>query len=430
MDSQPAKKESWKKTFFMIWTGQAFSLLGSELVQFSLVWYLTRSTGSAAVLALASFTALTPRVLLYPFVGALVDRWNRQKVMIWADAGIALVTLMLALLFWSGRIAVWHIYAALLLRGLGSGFHWPAMLASTSLLVPHRHLTRISGLNQTVRGMLGIVAPVIAALLLDAIPMAGILSIDIATALIAILPLLVVVIPQPAGDRQSNEVTFEQIWQDVRSGMNYVFAWKGLMILGIAAAALNFLIHPGFTFIPLLVTDHFAGGALDLSVLESAFSAGIVLGGLALGVWGGFRKNIHTCLAGVIGLGIGMGLIASTRPQDFPFAIAGMALSGLMQPLANGPILAIIQSQVDADIQGRVLTLLESIVMAMMPLSMLLAAPLAGWIGVHGWLAFGAVGCLLMGIIGFFIPALIQIENPDYRRVQIEKRPTEESAAE
>lgn len=414
----------------MIWTGQAFSLLGSELVQFSLVWYLTRTTGSAAVLALASFTALTPRVILYPFVGALVDRWNRQKVMIWADAGIALVTLVLALLFWSGKIAVWHIYVALLLRGLGSGFHWPAMMASTSLIVPHRHLTRISGLNQTLRGALGIVAPVIAAVLLDAIPMAGILSIDIATALIAIVPLLLVVIPQPAGDRLTDGNTFMQIWQDVRQGMSYVFAWKGLMILGIAAAALNFLIHPGFTFIPLLVTDHFAGGALDLSVLESAFSAGIVLGGLVLGFWGGFRKNIHTCLAGVIGLGIGMGLIATTRPQDFPLAVAGMALSGLMQPVANGPIMAIIQSQVDADIQGRVLTLLESIVMAMMPLSMLVAAPMAGWMGVRGWLTFGAIGCLLMGLAGFFIPALIQIENPDFRELQPQKRPTEGSAAE
>ena len=432
IDGQQIEKEkgSWKKTFFLVWSGQAFSLLGSELVQFSLVWYLTRTTGSAAVLALASFTALTPQVILYPFVGALVDRWNRQKVMIYADAGIALVTLILALLFWSGEIAVWHIYGALLIRGIGKGFHWPAMLASTSLLVPHRHLTRVSGLNQTVRGMLGIVAPLIAAVLLETIPMAGILSIDIATALIAIFPLLLVVIPQPAGSRGLNGMSFAQIWQDVRIGMSYVFAWKGLMILGIAAAALNFLIHPGFTFVPLLVTEHFGGEVLDLSLLESAFSAGIVFGGMALGVWGGFRKNIHTFLTGILGQGLGIGLIAAARPQDFQWAIVGMALSGLMQAMANGPILAIIQTNVEAEIQGRVLTLLEGILMAMTPLSLLVAAPMAKWIGVRGWLAFGAIGCLSMGASGFFIPALIQIENPDYRRVKAQMSPKEESAAE
>jgi DHA3 family macrolide efflux protein-like MFS transporter len=93
---QPSHKSNWKTTFFIIWTGQAFSLLGSELVQFALVWYLTKQTGSASVLAFASFVALIPRVIISPFSGALVDRWNRQRVMIFADAGIALSSIFLA----------------------------------------------------------------------------------------------------------------------------------------------------------------------------------------------------------------------------------------------------------------------------------------------------------------------------------------------
>ncbi len=406
-------QRTWKKTYFLIWTGQAISLLGSELVQFSLIWYLTKTTGSTTVLAFASFIALTPRVILYPFVGALVDRWNRQKVMIYADASIALFTLLLAAFFWFDKTSLWHIYVVLFLRGMGSGFHWPAMQASTSLLVPKRHLTRVSGINQTLRGILGIVAPVMAALLLDVIPMFAILSIDVATALTAILPLLVVVIPQPAVLNHIEGNGVKQIWGDVRLGMKYMLTWKGLLYLGLISAFLNFLIHPGFTFIPLLVTEHFLKGALDLSLLESAFSAGIVLGGLVLSAWGGFKKNIHTNLAGVLGLGLGMGLVAMAQPQQFNLAVAGMALSGLMQPMANGPILAIIQAHVESDIQGRILTLLESMVTMMMPLSMLVAAPVAIWIGVRGWLAFGAIGCLLIGTAGFFIPELINIERRD-----------------
>ena len=77
--------QSWKRTFFIIWIGQAFSLLGSNLVQFSLVWYLTKTTGSAVILATSTFVALLPHVLLDPFAGALVDRWNRQKAMIVVD---------------------------------------------------------------------------------------------------------------------------------------------------------------------------------------------------------------------------------------------------------------------------------------------------------------------------------------------------------
>lgn len=136
---------NWKKIFFPMWVGQAFSLLGSELVQFSLVWFLTENTGSASVLATASFISLLPRVFLTPISGAFVDRWNRQKVMIYADAVIAVTTMVLAGIFWIGKTEIWHVYAILFIRALGSGFHWPAMQASTTLLVPKDHLARIAG---------------------------------------------------------------------------------------------------------------------------------------------------------------------------------------------------------------------------------------------------------------------------------------------
>ena len=128
----------WKKTFFLIWFGQAFSLFGSELVQFALVWYLTKHTGSASVLAMATFVALLPRVFLSPFIGALIDRWNRQRVMIFADLGIAFFSLLLALVFWFGEVQVWHIYAVMFVRSVGSSFHWPSMHASTSYVGSQR----------------------------------------------------------------------------------------------------------------------------------------------------------------------------------------------------------------------------------------------------------------------------------------------------
>ena len=222
---QPPNNSDWKKTYFIIWTGQAFSLLGSELVQFALVWYLTKKTGSASVLAFASFVALIPKVLISPFSGALIDRWNRQRVMIFADAAIAVSTIFLALIFWIGQIQIWHIYAIMFIRSLGSGFHWPAMLASTPLMVPKEQLSRISGLNQTLRGVLGIIAPVAAALLLEFLPIYGILSIDVITAIIAIFPLLFVVIPQPERKSISLDVeTFQfagrcKRWIQIFDGM-------------------------------------------------------------------------------------------------------------------------------------------------------------------------------------------------------------------
>lgn len=411
MDSfQPS---DWKKTFFLIWTGQAFSLFGSELVQFALVWHLTKITGSASVLAIASFSALLPRVLLLPFTGALVDRWNRQRIMIFADAFIAFFTMLLALLFWLGYIQVWHIYVIMFIRSLGSGFHWPAMQASTSLMVPKDQLTRISGLNQTLRGALGIAAPLVAALLLEYIPMFGILSIDVLTAILAISPLLIIKIPQPASAGEAQPFSIKQVLGEVRIGFKYLTGWKGLFYLSITATILNFLLNPGFTFIPLLVTSYFKRSVIDLSLLESVFSIGIIFGGVVLGAWGGFKKNIQTIMGGIIGTAIGVFLIAMPSPQNFVLAIIGMGITGFMQPIANGPLFAVLQRHVEPQIQGRVFSTLESMVSAMMPVSMVIAAPVAEHIGIRGWLFFGGVGCLVLGISGFFIPALVHLEDAE-----------------
>ena len=118
--------------FFVIWTGQAFSLLGSQLVQFALIWWLTESTGSATVLATASLVGLLPQVVFGPLVGTLVDRWNRRVTMIVADSVIALAIVGLAALFWIDAAQIWHIYLLMFIRATAGGFHWSAMSASSS----------------------------------------------------------------------------------------------------------------------------------------------------------------------------------------------------------------------------------------------------------------------------------------------------------
>ena len=122
----------WKRMFFTIWSGQALSILGSQLVQFALIWYLTVQTGSATVLATASLVGMLPNVILGPFIGTLVDRWNRRRIMLNADSIVALATLLLVVLFSLNVVEVWHIYAVLLIRSLASTFHGNAMSASTS----------------------------------------------------------------------------------------------------------------------------------------------------------------------------------------------------------------------------------------------------------------------------------------------------------
>jgi DHA3 family macrolide efflux protein-like MFS transporter len=404
------KPKNWKTPFFTIWTGQAFSLLGSQLVQFALIWYLTIQTGSATVLATITMMALLPGVFLSPFIGPLVDRWNRRLIMLVADASIAFVTFILALLFAFDVIQVWHIYVIMFIRAVGGNFHGPAMTSSTSLMVPKEHLTRIQGINQTLNGGLNIVAAPLGAVLLELLPMKGIVAIDMVTALIAIAPLFFIPIPQPERELEEDG-TPTSFFQDLMQGFRYVLSWRGLLIVLIMATMINFLLSPATSLLPLLVKDHFQGDALKLGWMNSIFGIGVIVGGIALGVWGGFKRRIVTAMMGLIGIGVGillMGLIPGTA---FSYALLAMAITGIMMPITNGSLGGIMQATVDPGMQGRVFSLTGSVATAMTPIGLVIAGVLSDAFGIQIWFLIGGIVTLLMGFVGFAMPAVMSIED-------------------
>jgi len=397
--------------FFVVWSGQAISLLGSNLVQFALIWHLTDTTGSATVLAIASLVGLAPQIVLGPFAGALVDRWNRKQVMIFADAGIALATVVLAVLFALDVVAFWHVYILLFIRSLGGTLHYTAMSASTSLMVPEKHLTRISGLNQTLYGGVSIVGPVLGAYLLEVLPMQGILAIDVSTAALAIAPLFFIPIPQPKKDKATGEETSSTVVRDVVEGMRYVWKWPGLfgMLVGISLA--NLLLQPAFALLPILVTEHFGGAAQELGWIEAAIGIGMLSGGLILSAWGGFKQRVYTFFLGVIGIGAGLTVIGLTPAGLFSMGIGAVFFVGLTIAAIDGPLVAIIQANVDPNVQGRVMTLTMSVAKIMTVISLPIAGPIADRIGVQIWYLSAGLFCALLGIVGLLIPAVRNLEK-------------------
>lgn len=402
--------DRWQRPFFTLWTVQALSLLGSQLVQFALIWYLTTETGSATVLALASLVGLGPQVFLGPFIGALVDRWNRRIVMMVADAMVALATVVLAVLFATGLVQIWHIFVLIFIRNLAGTFHWPAMTASTSLMVPREQLSRIQGLNQLLQGGLTIVAAPLGALLLGVLPMQGVLAIDVVTAGIAILPLLLINIPQPKVQAVGSQGQRTSVWDDFKAGLRYTASWPGLLILMVSATLINLVLSTAFTLIPILVTKHFGGEAIQLGIIEAASGVGMLLGGLLLGVWGGFKRRIYTSLSGLLAAGIGAILIGLVPAELFGVAVGLFLFVGFTMPLVNGPIHAVMQAVVAPEMQGRVFMLLSSAATAMMPIGLLVAGPVADRFGVQIWFVLGGFVTIAVGITGLFLPALRDLE--------------------
>ncbi len=409
----------WARPFFTIWIGQALSLVGSQAGGFALVWWLTQKTGgSATILALMTFISMLPFVLLGPFIGAMVDRLNRRQVMIVADSLIALFSAGLAVLSWAGVLQVWHVFVIMFVRALGGVFHYSAMQASTSLMVPKSQLARVGGMNQTLRGALDIITPPIGAFLMQVLPLLAIMGIDVLTAAFAIAPLFFIHIPQPerraeaapvaAGERPSPVVV---LWRDVVAGFTYVWHWTGLFIILLMATVLNMLANPGFSLLPILVKNHFGGDALQLGWLNSAWGIGLIAGGLTLSVWGGFRRKIYTSLTGLVGMGLGTLIVGIASPTGFWLAWGGMLFAGFMNPIVNAPFLALLQSAVAPEIQGRVFTAVSSMSGAASLLGMVIAGPVADWAGVQLWFIAAGIISISMAVAMRSIPAVMRIED-------------------
>jgi len=328
-----------------------------------------------------------------------------------ADSTIAAFSLLLAYLFAAGMVQIWHVYAIMAIRALGGAFHFPAMSASTPLMVPKGQLTRINGLNQALQGVNSLVAPPVGALLLSLLPTQGILLIDVGTALLAILPLFFLSIPQPERHEEENLGMKPSLLRDVRNGFAYIRTIPGFTAIISMALFLNFLLIPTTALVPLLVTKHFGKGAIELGLLESAMGIGIITGGILLTIWGGFKKKIATSLTGIIGLGIGVMLVGVAPENLFMLAIAGNIMLGLTLPIANGPIGALMQSIVRPDMQGRVMALVNSGATAIAPLGLLIAGPFSDWLGIRVWFWAGGLLCVLIAVTAFFMPVIMNVES-------------------
>jgi len=406
------QKINWKLPFFTIWTGQQLSWIGSAVAGFALVWWLTETTGSATMLAIGTLLTMLPGIVLGPFAGALVDRWNRRLVMLVADSVVALFSAWLAVLFWTGAIQIWHVYVIMFVRSIGGAFHWPAMTASTTLMVPKDRLGRVAGLNQTIGGAVNIISPPLGALLLSILPLHGIMAIDVLTATFAIVPLFFVHVPQPERAAVAQVAQAKPtLWTDMREGLRYVIGWPGLLGICLLATLLNFSIMPAMSLMPLLITDHFGGEALQLGWMNSAWGVGLVLGGLLLGAWGGFKRRIVTMLVGIVGLGVGVLTIGLTPATIFPLALGAFFFGAVMNALCNGSAFALLQQVVAPDMQGRVFALVMTVCNMATPLSLAIAGPLADAVGVRALYVAGGVAQVILGVGGFFVPAIMSLEN-------------------
>jgi DHA3 family macrolide efflux protein-like MFS transporter len=370
----------WKLCFWCVFTGQGLSLIGSALTQFVLLWWITDTTGSVSALAIAGMAALLPQAIFGPLGGVLADRYSRRILMIVADAISALCMLVLIGLFLSERIELWHTYVMMAVRSAMQGFQQPAAAASTAMLVPKDFLPRAAGLDRSLASLMIVAAAPLGALAIGVLPIGIALSIDVVTALLAILSLLVFRIPQPdvpADERSS-------IRSEFLDGLRLVWRHRGLRHLYALLGVLVLVIMPSSVLILLLVKEHFSGGPGMVATMEAFAGAAMIAGGVIVTTLSPKRHILWVLWASVLS-SFALAVMALMPASYFWAAVAWWALSNGVFVVGDASRLALLQSTIPKHQQGRALSLLTTVMAAAGPIGMALAIPVGELVGTR-WL--------------------------------------------
>lgn len=363
------------RALYVIWSGQFVSIFATRMTKFAITLWAWDLSGTATGLVLVGVVAYLPEVILSPFAGTLIDRWNRKLVLALSDLGAAVTTAVLLVLFLTDSAQLWHLYATAAISSAFGSFQNPTFNAVVSTMVPPDQYARANGMYTVIGSASGIAAPLLAGALLTVIDLPTIMVVDLITFGVALISLLIVDIPRPVTPEQdqAGERTF---WAETMDGLHYIFSRRSLAALILYLTVVN--IHAGFGYgliSPMILAKSMDDSVVLGSVL-SAGSFGWLAGGLLMSIWGGPKKRIHAVAFSIVLWGLAGALIFGPAWAPPLWLVGGFLLS-LFIPIINSTYIAILQAKVEPAMQGRIFGLENGITLFSFPISQLIASQLS-----------------------------------------------------
>ncbi len=430
--------ERWQRVSAAFLGGQAVSLLGSGLVQFAIIWYVTLEANSGTSMMIITLASFVPQLLVAPFSGVWADRYDRRWLIILADGGIALVTLAVAILFLLGYNSVWFIYVAAIIRSFGGGIQGPSINAFIPQITPRKDLLRINGINSTITNVTSLLSPILGGALLTLFPLWVVFMVDVATAAIAILIMFFIPVPDqktgkiatalgiepklpegeswgfPAHDDESAKkekvldeddvLRQESIGKQFRKGFAYVKRHRSIRNLMLTYAFFMVLLAPVAILTPLFIRRNFGDEPWRIAATQTALFAGMALGGLIVSIRGRFRSHLQVVRASgflVAALTLILAILGMTAtPHFYFFAILAFTL-GVIVPFYTTAVTTLFQQNVERSYHGRVFALLYMIGSAAIPLGTTLFGPMADLFDIAHVLLATSVAQLLLLLTTF-----------------------------
>ena len=392
------KQRAWKSQAMLFLVSQCITLFGSTLVQMAIIWYVTIQTSSGVWVAAFTVCSYLPQFLISFVAGVWADRHSRKKLIIGADSLIALVTFLMVLAIpniTDKSIILGGLLVMSVIRSLGAGIQTPAVNAVIPQLVPENHIMRFNGINATMQSVIQFAAPAATGALLSINTLRSTLIIDTATAIVGIGFLAAVMIPKHAIQNNGTSV-----WKDMKIGMKYTLSDKLIGKVLTVYGLFIFLCVPAGFLSQLFVSRVYGETYWYLTAVELAGFIGMVVGGLLMSTWGGFKSRVRTMSVGLIAFGslaIGMGL--STQ---FALYLTLMIIYGVAITMVQTATTTLIQEKAEMSMQGRVFGLLGAMYSGFLPVGMAIFGPMADKISLQ-WIMIGSGIALL--VLATFVAA-------------------------
>ena len=390
----------WKRKTILFLISQCITLFGSMIVQMSIIWYVTLKTSSGGWVAAFTICSYLPQFLISFFAGVWADRYSRKKLIILADGVITVATLVMFLvmpMISLDSILLSALLAVSFIRSVGAGIQTPAVNAVIPQLVPEEYLMKYNGLNATVQSIVQFAAPAVAGAVLSIGTFRATLFIDILTALVGIGLLSCVLLPK---QEASNENV--SILSEIKAGIRYSFSDKLIGKILIVYGLYILLCVPAGFMAALLVSRVYGDVYWYLTAVELVGFAGMALGGVLMGVWGGFKSRIKTFALGLFVLSlmtIGMGI-----SPYFILYLVLMFVYSIALTMIQTATTTIIQEKADSSMQGRVFGLMGAMYSGFLPVGMAIFGPLADVMPLQ-WIIVGS------GIALVLVTVYLQVKS-------------------
>ena len=395
--------------------GQSVSLVGTWMQQVAMSWLVYRLTGSAMLLGIVGFASQIPAIFISPVAGVLADRWDRRRLLIATQALAMIQAVFLAIVVLTGIVQVWQIIFLSLLLGIINAIEIPVRQSFVVDMVEHREdLGNAIALNSSMVNGARLIGPSIAGLLVALVGEGVCFILNAVSYLAVIVALAAMHIPQGSHQRRPRR----HILHELHEGFMYAYKFDPIRSILFLVAVVSLMGMPYTVLMPIFAKDILHGGAHTFGFLMTAAGSGALIGTLYLAS----RQS-------VLGLGrvivtstifFAAGIVSFAVSSNYIFSLAALALAGFGAMTAVASCNTILQTILDEDKRGRVMSFFTMAFIGMAPFGSLGAGAMADIIGPRDTLLIGGVGCLIgAAVFARQLPNIREKVRPIYVRMGI-----------